>query len=109
MTDNGATLGLRCSDGIVDRPYSYSFVLPTVSCEGRMGVIAAQPFGTLTSWVGGRCEHTSSVDPIEFYEVGRRFRVPSVGVVAVQQEKMLSVASKKCLETGKVVYWPAFE
>jgi len=38
-----------------------------------MGVIAAQPFGTLTSWVGGRCEHTSSVDPIEFYEVGGCF------------------------------------
>ena len=48
-----------------------------------MGLIVAQLFGTLTSWVGGRCEHTSSVDPIEFYEVGGCFRIPSVGVIAV--------------------------
>jgi hypothetical protein len=27
-TDNGATMGLRCSDGVIGRPYSYSFVQP---------------------------------------------------------------------------------
>lgn len=79
-----------------------------------MGVIVEQSIGTMTAWMGDRCEHTSSVDPIEFGDGNEQVleplsRVPSVGLVAVQQKKLLSVAFKKCLETGKVVYFPAFE
>ncbi len=116
LTDNGATLGLRCCNSIVERPYSYSFILLTIMYEGQMGVIVEQSIGTMTAWMGGRCEHTSSVDPIEFgdgmkpvLEPLALSRVPSVGLIAVQQKKMLSVAFKRRLETGKVVYFPAFE
>ena len=108
-SDNGATLGLRCSRGVVGRPFSYSFVQPTVRCRGKIGVIVLQPFGTFMSWRGDRCEHTSSVDAEEFYQkAAESFRVASMGVVAAQQMKLLSVSSAKSL-TGEMIYWRAYE
>jgi hypothetical protein len=49
MTDNGATIGVWCLEGVDDRLYHYNFVHPTVSCEGLTGIIVTQPFGTMTS------------------------------------------------------------
>jgi hypothetical protein len=88
LTDNGATLGLRCCSSNVERPYSYSFILPTVMCEGQMDAIVEQSIGTMTAWMGGCCEHTSSVDPMEFGDGMEQVseplsKVPSVGLVAV--------------------------
>ena len=80
-----------------------------MSCEGKLGVIVIQLFGVLTFWRASRTEHTSTVDPIEFYnKVEQGLRIPSVGVVAVQQLKLLSVALNKRLEIERAVYWPAF-
>ena len=109
MTDNGATIGVRCSEGVDDRPYRYNFVHPTVSCEGLMGIIVTQPFGTMTSWLASRCEHTSSIDPIEFYDMSQSpSREPSIGVVAAQQAKLLSGASRNEGQTNEIVWWQPF-
>ena len=107
--DNGATMGLRCSDGVIGRPYSYSFVQPNVRCEGRLGIIVTQVFGTLLFWGASETEHTSTVDPVEFYNaVAASLRIPSVGAVIVQQLKLLSAAGNKSWEMERAVYWPAF-
>ena len=108
MTDNDATVGLRCSDGVIGRHYSYSFVLPNVSCEAKLGVIVMQLFGVLTFWRANSTEHTTSiVDPIEFYnKVEQGLRIPSVGLVAVQKLRLLSIALNKKLEMKRAVYWP---
>ena len=109
MRDNGATMGLRCSDGVIGRSYSYSFVQPNVWCEGRLGIIVTQVFGTLSFWCASGNEHTSTVDPVEFYNaVAASLRISSVGAVIVQQLKLLSAAVNKSWEMERAVYWPAF-
>jgi hypothetical protein len=83
-------MGLRCSDGVIGRPYSYSFVQLNVSCEGKFGIIVTQVFGTLF-WCASETEHTSTVDRVEFYNaVAASFRIPSPGAVIVHQLKLLS-------------------
>ena len=109
MRDNGATMGLRCSDGVLGRPFSYSFVQPNVWCDGRLGIIVAQVFGTLLFWCASETEHTSTADPVEFYNmVVAPLRIPLVGAVIAQQLKLLSVGKNKSLEMERAVYWPAF-
>ena len=110
MRDNGATMGLRCSDGVIGSPYSYSFVQSNVWCDGRLGIIVTQVFGTLLFWSASETEHTSTTDPVEFYNaVAASFRIPSVGAVIVQQLKLLSVAGNKSVQMERAVYWPAFD
>jgi len=107
--DNGLTLGLRSShDSLSQARFSYAFVQPEVRYSGLKGLIAEQGFGTFTVWNSKLCEHTSSVDPVGVYfEVENR--VPSIGVVAAQNAKLLSLASKKSVkELENAVYWDAF-
>jgi hypothetical protein len=109
--DNGATVGLRCSQSLPECPYRFCFLYPRTSCGGHQGVIVTQPFGTLTSWLANRCEHTSSVDPAEFYRrMEEQYRVPSVGIVAAQGKKLWSGLSKKKskFKLDEIVYWQAF-
>jgi hypothetical protein len=107
--DNGATVSLRCSDSMVDRPYRHCLLYPTASCGNRKGIIVTQPLGTLTSWLGNRCEHTNSVDAVEFYNhVDEGTRVPSIGVIAAQRRKLSSVSPKNHLQLQDLIYWPAF-
>ena len=71
--------------------------------------ITLQVFGTLSLWCASEIEHSSTMDPVEFYNaVAASLRIPSVGAVIVQQLKLLSVASNKSLEMERAVYWPAF-
>jgi len=56
-------MGLRCSDGIIGGPYSYSFVQPNVGCDERLGIIVTQVFGTLLFWGASETEHTSTWIP----------------------------------------------
>jgi len=54
-------------------------------------------------------EHTSTVDPVEFYgKMTQCLRIPLVGLVAEQKLKLLGVALKKRFEIETAVYWPAF-
>jgi len=102
--DNGATIGLRCSES-VNQPYRFCFLYPTISCWEQKGIIVTQPFGTLTSWLANGCEHTGSVDAIEFYDrVEEHLRVPSVGIVGAPGKKLLSSSSKKKRRLGERIY-----
>jgi|SRR5947207_13995414 len=107
--NNSATMGLRCSHSIPERPYRYCFLYPTVSYGNREGIIVTQPLGTLTSWFANRCKYTSSVDSVEFYNrVDENSHVPSIDVVAAQARKILSMSSKHQMEFQHLIYWPAF-
>ena len=80
-----------------------------MDCVLNRTTYASQSFGTMTSWRGDRCEHTSSIDAATFYQkVAKDFKVPLVGIVAAQHMKLLRVSLAKTLAKD-MVYWPAFE
>jgi hypothetical protein len=97
---------------MVDRSYRYYLLYPTASFGNSKSIIVTQPLGTLTSWLGNRCEHAKLVDANEFYygyHVKENTHVPSIGLVAAQPRKLLSMSSKNNMELQDLIYWPVFQ
>jgi hypothetical protein len=48
--DVGPTVGFRASPPCGSRPWAHHFILPTLECDGKSGVIIKQSLGTVTLW-----------------------------------------------------------
>lgn len=103
--ETGPTIGLRCSQANPKAPRAHLFVYPAMSCGDKQGIVIAQPKGTLTVWFAAKYEHTNSID--EDALLSGEDGLLSVGLVAVQKDKLLSVPSGRKDVMEKLVYLPA--
>ena len=105
--ETGPTIGLRCSNpDPINSHKAHVFVYPQMSCEGKQGVLIQQPIGTLTVWFASLFEHTSSVDEERILHGGKDTGTPSVGIVAVQKNKLLSVPNNRKDVMDQLVFFP---
>lgn len=88
--DCGPTVVARFTDTAPDAPSAYHLVLPTLSWNGKQGLICHQERGTLTIFLASRFLHTSTLN-----ERGPSPLYPSIGVGFVQKNKNLTVSHNR--------------
>jgi hypothetical protein len=88
--DHGLTMVFRFTDASSDVPDAYNFVLPTLQCGDKVGVVCMQRAGTLTVFHAANFAHASTINQRK-----PEPKCPSLGVACVQKMRSLNVSEKR--------------